>query len=587
MKFSFREFKNIVRNYKWQSIFFKYWVIIVIIFVLPIFLFTYISFSSYTKSVEKEIENKYMQSFIKTKTVLSDIFTQIDNNANLILSKDSTAILLTQKDSAHSGLITKQFTNELYNILSAVKLSSNYLESIYLYSGKNKYVFSLKNSNYIDIFFDSGWLMRYNEHKTPVSVYSDTINNVPYIRIVYEAAATNSTTPDGLLIFNINGQQLADTLFGKENTSDEAYILSDKNGDTVFSYALNKKNGNSHINDTNCNSEYKISESDGKRMIYSELPQYGLSLCSSYDINEMTGKRINNNTIIAGFAVIVLLSILFSFFSAMYLYNSIIQIISNLEKKLYLSDNTGFKATSNEISYINNKIVELMDKSGNLEQELINKNSEFRKLQAISLQSQIRPHFIFNTLNAISAVMMKISKGDNEASRMIKLLSEILRVNLCTPECITTVSQEIEYTKKFVEIEKIKCLNSFDVIWDIDEEISECKIIKLTLQPIIENAIEHGIKPIIGKKDGEIKVTSKKDGDSIVITVSDNGAGISEDRLKEIKKDLYEEKFPDSKNIGLMNVNKRTKLIFGKLYGIGIESNNGTTTVTYTIPLKI
>ena len=583
MKFSFKEFNNIIRNYKWQSIFFRYWVIIVIIFVLPIFLFTNILFSTYTKSVEKEIESKHMQSFIKTKTVLSDIFTQIDNNANLILSKDSTAILLTQKDSAHSGLITKQLTNELYNIMSAVKVSASYLESIYLYSAENEYVFSLKNSNYIDIFFDDSWLTYYNEHKAPIFIYSDTV----YIRIIYEAAATNSTTPDGLLIFNINKQQLEDTLFGKENTSDEAYTLFDKNKDTVFSYALSENNGNPDISSITCDSEYEILESDGKRMIYSEFSQYGLSLCSSYNIHEPTDKRTNRNTIILGFAIIVLLSILFSFFSAMYLYNSIIQIISNLEKKLYLSDSSEFKATSNEISYINNKIVELMDKSGKLEQELINKNSEFRKLQAISLQSQIRPHFIFNTLNAISAVMMRIAKGDNEASRMIKLLSEILRVNLCASECITTISQEIEYTKKFVEIEKIKCFNSFDVIWNIDEEISGCKIIKLTLQPIIENAIEHGIKPIIGKKYGEIKVTAKKEGNAIVITVSDNGIGISEDKLNEIKKNLYEENFPGSKNIGLMNVNKRTKLIFGKFYGIGIESGNSNTTVSYTIPFKI
>ena len=261
-------------------------------------------------------------------------------------------------------------------------------------------------------------------------------------------------------------------------------------------------------------------------------------------------------------------------------YNSTIRIID-----LFNSETNSSTASKNdEISFIINNIQNNIRENNVLEQSLSEKIIELKKAQLMSIQLQLTPHFLFNTLNHISITMMAITKGNNKASDMISLLSDILSYVLNTETIFTSVSSEIEQTKKYIEIESIKHNNSFTVNWEYDDNISECMIPKLILQPIIENAITHGVNGLNGKRRGEISISIYPIGDNIIFKIADNGIGIEKQTLDNIHKILKKHIVLENKHIGLSNVNQKIYLLFGDGYGINISSNPEGTTVFIKIP---
>lgn len=195
---------------------------------------------------------------------------------------------------------------------------------------------------------------------------------------------------------------------------------------------------------------------------------------------------------------------------------------------------------------------------------------------------QINPHFLFNTLQVISLISMKLLKGDNEVSRSINLLADLLKNALNTDETIVSVRDEMIYAKKYIDIQNIRYGGKIIVEWDIPDEVLDAEVIKMTLQPLLENSIQHGISKLSG--GGKIIVSTEIKNGNLIIIVADNGNKIDEDRLRKIKESLKNSKQITAKNIGLSNINQRIKLVFGEEYGCDINSCELGTCVKVVIP---
>ena len=144
-----------------------------------------------------------------------------------------------------------------------------------------------------------------------------------------------------------------------------------------------------------------------------------------------------------------------------------------------------------------------------------------------SLQSQINPHFLYNTLTSIKAVINR--KDSNKALNIVQNLSDIFRYNLNRGKYIVKFSEELEHVKKYLFIQECRFMDKFEVFFDIDEEVLNFDIVRLTLQPIVENALYHGIEAKRGK--GEIRIAAKIFNDKYYIYISDNGIGIPAEEL--------------------------------------------------------
>ena len=209
------------------------------------------------------------------------------------------------------------------------------------------------------------------------------------------------------------------------------------------------------------------------------------------------------------------------------------------------------------------------------------------KAQLTALQAQISPHFLYNTLENIRWRAMELSHGDNDVSRIILNLSEMLRNSLDIDEQIISVKEEIHNAKLYVEILQLRYEDKLKVIWEIDEKVLDYPIVKVSLQPIIENSVYHGIKPL--RVQGIITIRAYQEGESLVVEVEDNGIGMSSEEVTRLNEDMCEKYVLREDHIGIRNVNQRFRLLLGDEARIKVYSveNKGTKVVFYLPIYKI
>lgn len=219
------------------------------------------------------------------------------------------------------------------------------------------------------------------------------------------------------------------------------------------------------------------------------------------------------------------------------------------------------------------------------EAELKNHRVMFEKqsIEFQALQLQINPHFLYNTLETINAYAM--INNEVEISEMTVALSQMFRYAVRNLE-VVTVKEEVDHLKNYLMIEKYRFQKEINVEFDIDPSLYNEEIVKLTMQPLVENAIHHGFRN--NRDTGKIVIRATKGEQLLIIEIKDNGLGISPERLAELNavmKQNRNQNIPTKTGIGLSNVNRRIQLIFGDHYGLNIYSKQGQgTTVMMKIP---
>ena len=218
-----------------------------------------------------------------------------------------------------------------------------------------------------------------------------------------------------------------------------------------------------------------------------------------------------------------------------------------------------------------------------LQQQMELNRQEQDKLRAMELallQSQINPHFLYNTLDSITWM---IESGKNEeAAFMITQLAKLFRISLSKGHTVIRIRDELQHAQSYVNIQKVRYKNKFEVVFDICPDILDDCIVKLVLQPILENAINYGVREM--DDCGKILIRGWKEQENIFMQVSDNGMGIPEEEIDLLLKDTNRVHKKGS-GVGLVNVNNRLRLLFGEPYGLQIESElDEGTTVTVIIP---
>lgn len=187
-----------------------------------------------------------------------------------------------------------------------------------------------------------------------------------------------------------------------------------------------------------------------------------------------------------------------------------------------------------------------------------------RKTELKALQAQINPHFLYNTLDSISWMC---EQGKNaEAVVMVNALARLFRISISKGHELIPIRSEVQHAQSYLQIQSVRYKEQFSYHFDVEEDCTEYLCNKITLQPIIENAIYHGVNGLVD--EGHIEIRVRADGEDVLFTVEDNGVGMEPEQIEEIFR-----RKPDGKSgIGIKNVNDRLKIWFGDAYGITIES---------------
>lgn len=233
-----------------------------------------------------------------------------------------------------------------------------------------------------------------------------------------------------------------------------------------------------------------------------------------------------------------------------------------------------------EVGVLSDSLNSMIDKINELLSQVTTEQTRLRKAELELLQSQINPHFLYNTLDTI----VWLAEGSDKAKvvSMVESLSEFFRTSLNQGKDIITIKEEIQHVRSYLEIQQVRYQDILEYEINVPEELYKYQIPKITIQPLVENALYHGIKN--KRRLGKITVTGEV-SDKVIIRVSDNGIGMTEERNREVM-DRILGNSPDSEvGFGLYNVNERIRLKFGDDYGINIVSKyeEGTVSIV-TLP---
>jgi two-component system sensor histidine kinase YesM len=239
-----------------------------------------------------------------------------------------------------------------------------------------------------------------------------------------------------------------------------------------------------------------------------------------------------------------------------------------------------------EVNLLNRKYNRMVQEINHLIKSVYEIEIVKSKSEITALHSQINPHFLFNTLDSI--YWAHVAKGEKELSRYIVLLADLFRYSIMNDDGsgLVRLEQEVDQVRRYIDLMKLRWQERLTVEFEIDTATLVCKIPKLTIQPLVENAIVHGIEPLDG--GGAVHISARREGLFLVIEIRDNGIGICAEKLGEIQARLQKEtrrELPlNGRGIGLFNVHKLVQLQYGEESGITIVSKPGEGT---TVSLRL
>lgn len=231
--------------------------------------------------------------------------------------------------------------------------------------------------------------------------------------------------------------------------------------------------------------------------------------------------------------------------------------------------------TGDEVGVLSDSLNTMIDKINELLDQVTKEQVRLRKAEFELLQSQINPHFLYNTLDAI--IWLAEAGEQKKVVSMVRSLSEFFRTSLNRGKEIILVKEELQHVRSYLEIQQVRYQDILQYEIDVPEELGKYLIPKITIQPLVENALYHGIKNKRGS--GKIYIRGRKEENNLIIEIEDDGIGISKERLWQVREGIQKKILTGKDIYGLYNVHERIRLNFGEEYGIDIQSIYGEGTL--------
>lgn len=568
-------FLQYIKNYRFHSIFFKNLLLILCVIMLPFMCILGILYYTYAQ-IQISEEKAYVDG---TNTMIckdvESLFSELQNKLYMT-SLDNDVNLFYYAHSMDDTMFYN-FRN-ISKFISLLSITTDVIGDVCIYAPHTQTVISSAGRYHYDKFSDKECIDRWVD--SAENFQFEYLNRMVYkeqrenICIYYTAQL--GTKRKGVSIIQIDMNKFAKK-FVYENVA-KITLISD--GQVLYDSA-GGLNG-SYIE----NIEDLMQASGDEIVVYNQLSQNNLELIVRLDrhalYEKLEGIRL---LLVTCVCILVLLTILLVFYISGKIFDPMTEILKTLEE-VPKPEEDAILRNKDELSYIMNSISSTISRSRDVEEELVERVSLLKKAQAVALQSQINPHFINNTLETINWMAISKLGRKNDLSDMLNSLSRLMRISLETSDTFVTLEKELEYVEKYIFIQQKRLQGRFDVIFHIPEELKSCKIIKMVLQPVVENAINYGILPFDRK--GKLQIEAVRVEDKVCIHVMDSGFGMAQEEVDEINHSIRKTVIKESNHIGLSNVNQRIILAFGEEYGVIFRSKVGEgTVVTLEIPYQL
>ncbi|WP_105614530.1 cache domain-containing sensor histidine kinase [Vallitalea okinawensis] len=549
-----------------------------------------------------------MQTYIESSIYKNshNILTQTQENMELILDEINTIQLIYDYDPTISSEMKAALNNQLISLtelylldvanrfLSASVNAKPYIHSVYIYFKDVDDFFIASNSSSslavsMKDYYDLDWLESYRKQYNATDMWVEKRNiklfpSDPGMEVfsLYRPLIDD----EGIIVFNLDPVYVENQLKQLATSNQQSLLVFDADGQIIFDNGFDftyAEVGELLDYDTDFfsaklhNTRYVVHKIDSNN--------YGwryVSLTPFMDVYKGPIHIIIIAIIAATIAIAFSIYITLKQTKENYkLINNMLTIIEAAENEAPLPPLT--PKNKNVYSYISENILKTFIEQKYLMTQLSEKQYKFKTMELLALQSQINPHFLYNTLENIYWKVIHATNGPSDTSTMLENLSDILRYSLSSPEERVTLKQELHHTECYIHLLQIRYEDKFTYDLQIEENILNHKVIKLFLQPFIENAIYHGIK----NKDHQchLRLRAFQRKDHFHIHIIDTGIGLSKDILMDLISSLHETR-QSFQHIGVFNTYQRLKLVYGETFNLRILSKEGRgTCITLKIPI--
>lgn len=518
------------------------------------------------------------EDYLRTVMKLSDsLYYGVIKNADLSsgsINSEITLLYDNNKDNVENiALLSKE--GRLLASVPAARLKANVDVT-----GENWFISTLEKTENIHI-------------STPhvQYIFDGSENQYRWVLSLSRAVeiTSGSSTDQGVLLVDI-GYNSLEQLFDGVNLGNGGYVYMISSSGEIIYHPQAQLIDSGIVRENNMEAarlkdgNYRMNMDGTKRII--TVKTVGYTGWKVVGVTPLDGVSLNNikTKLLVIFMIAFVLFIMTIINS--YISSKITDPIKELEKSVNEIEegrlDTEVKSGgSYEIQHLGHSIQNMARQIQRLMNDIVAEHESKRKSEFDTLQAQINPHFLYNTLDII--VWMIENENLTDAVRVVTALARFFRISLSKGKSIITVGDELEHVRNYLMIQHMRYKNKFTYTVEAGEEVLDLASLKLILQPLVENAIYHGMEFMDG--DGEIRIKAWRSGGDLYMSVSDNGLGMTGDQVEGLFGDTDHVPSGRGSGIGVKNVNGRIKLYFGKAYGLDIESEpDEGTTVTAHLP---
>ncbi|MBD7969453.1 histidine kinase [Paenibacillus sp. Sa2BVA9] len=553
-----------------------------------------------TNSAQKKVNEASLQTITSIQANVDLMIENVNNYSKMIFSDPNLQSLLRQGNVYSNLQIQSKVSAYLYNLMQAVPV----IDSVHIFdnSGHRFSVGTEELPNFTGVNLDDApwyeqvvqnkgkYMLRLNGSGTFSEGDSDG-NFVSFIRLIRDI---DNTSRLGILVINIKDdafvqaysnllrQNLLEIAILDENNEIIVADSAEDQSDAVFKEIL-------ATNKERLEQQFQQNRS-GVLTMSLHSQEYTTSYVSGGENQwkfvsitpHNTTKSTNKSLVLLALILLVVNGTIF-FLSSFIISRSIINPIHKLLRSMNRAQSGNFmkinlELNSYEFEQLYNGYNHMIEKIDQLLKHMMEEQKTIRKAELNALQSQIKPHFLYNTLDSVSSLAM--SGLNEQVCELVEALGSYYRLSVSKGREVITVGEEIEMVRNYLKIQEVRYQDVFEAQFDVDKNSCQSPIPKLIIQPLVENSLYHGIRPS-GTK-GTIRISSRSTEGIVTITISDDGIGMSKEEIDEI---LNTERKGQIKSFGLWGTMERLRIFYGNKDCIHINSVPGKGThITLTIP---
>lgn len=560
-----------LRNSNFRKLFVKYWILVFLCISVPLSVGVTVMQRYSDKSLLEGIDSSVRRSADNTTSTISTLLSDaISILKKEITDADVVAFLNASKTAPQSysdmvmvrsvlNTVSINSRDGLYHSVDVYSSESERIASSY-YLGQHQTI--MNDKSLFDLF---SMLQKAHPGQTLFAgTREDTYGrNAPKKVIsIYQTMADSRNA--GFVSISISKDKLISYLAKRGSDQNDSYLVVDHTGKVILDTA-NKLDGE-YVNFLNDEPDGTpiTREVDGclMRIGVAELGEFGWKCVQMIPISELETNSRRLKLLLLEILVFGLLSsCVISYFATRKLFRPILSIMELLENP----SNPMYDVEEHqEYRYLLVQILELFQKNITLESDMAERVAALRNARAKALQSQLTPHFLNNVLQTINWIAIEETQQESgRTSQAISLLSEVIRLGKEQKSNLTSVAAEVAYTEKFVELEKLRYGDEIRCHFDIDEDVREWQIPCMSIQPLVENAILHGLQPAGG--EGDIYIDVRREGVfGIRLSVEDSGEGIEQEAVERIEHFLKEDYIYLGEHLGVVNLFQRFRFLYGE-----------------------